>query len=178
MLFLRASLLIVGVFLVLASSGCVEDKDFGESNNLRPDVNRNVDVNANGNVADDNEERLDSLINLPFEPIENSFREDPPPAANTENAKARRLTIVLRFTPENAAKLVETASKQQPPFKTDVEAEPWFPAELIAKSGTSGNEQLRGIGYSAADFVKAPWLKGSLIRIEDTDYFVLILQNL
>lgn len=177
----RVLSLIVISIVACCSISCVEDKDFGEANNLRPNVNRNVDINENSNIAEDSEEKLDRLINLPFTPIENSFREEAVRAATNSNRAPgpndKRLVVVLRFSPEDTESLVEKVSKHQEVFKTDVEPETWFPAELIAKSGTSGNEQLKGTGYSAKDFAKSPWLNGSLIRIDETDYFVLVLQT-
>jgi hypothetical protein len=135
----------------------------------------------NKNLAEDNEDKLDSLINLPFEPEENVYREEQLPVvegnSRVPDPNDRRLTVVLRFSDENAEKLIAKVTTEKPPFKTEIEAPSWFPAELIAKSSTSGNERLNGTGYSSRDFVKSPWLNGSLIRVDETNYFVLILQT-
>ncbi len=179
--FTRAIFLVAVALILLAVASCVEDKDYGEANSLRPNVNRNVESNTNQNIADDSEEKLDSLVRLPFEPIENVFREESVASASNTGAGAtpaeKRLVVVLRFTPENTAKLIQKVSGNGTPFKTAVDAEPWFPAELIAKSGASGGEQLKGTGYNARDLGVAPWENGSLIKIDDTDYFVLFLQQ-
>lgn len=179
--FTRALFFILAVAFSLTLTSCVEDKDYGEANSLRPNVNRNVESNTNQNIADDSVEKLDSLINLPFDPVENVFREEPVTNdANKDDASKptdKRLIVVLRFSPEDTEKLIKKTSGYSTPYKASVEAEPWFPAELIAKSGTAGNEQLNGTGYSAQDFALAPWLEGSLIKIEDTEYFVLQLQT-
>lgn len=176
----RAIFFVLALSVIFIGSSCVEDKDYGEANTLRPNVNRDVESNTNQKVAEDNEEKLDSLVNLPFEPIENVFREEPV-VSNTNTAVSpepgeKRLMIVLRFSTEDTASLIKRASSQGEPYQTSVDPEPWFPVELIAKSGTSGNEQLKGTGYSAKDFVKAPWLNGSLVKINDTEYFVLQLR--
>ncbi|MEZ5305848.1 MAG: hypothetical protein R2684_01750 [Pyrinomonadaceae bacterium] len=171
--------LILCVFAVVSSS-CVEDKDYGEANNLRPNVNREVEVNDNESIAEDNEDKLGTLINLPFTPVENSYREDlvgPDGRQPKDGLGARRLTVVLKFSEEDTTKLVEKLTTKKTPFKMEVEAEPWFPAELVAKSGTAGNEMLKGTAYGAVDFVRAPWTSGSIVRIDETDYFVLILQS-
>ena len=171
-------LVVIAVCFFVCS--CVEDRDYGQATNLRPDVNRNVEVNANANIANDSEIALDEIINLPFEPEESIFRE----IAISEDAsnrvpgpKDKRLTVVLSFSEEDTRSILENARTVKPPFETEVEAEPWFPAELLAKSETSGNQQLKGMGYSAKEFTKSPWLNGSLIRIDETRYFVLILQT-
>ncbi len=181
MLFARAIPLIITLSVVFVSASCVEDRDYGEASNLRPNINRNVEVNANANVAEDSEEKLDELVNLPIGPEENVFREERVTEANTSNragtAADKRLTVVLRYTEENSDKLVRMLSERNPPFKTEVASEAWFPAELKAKSETTGNQQLKGTGYSADDFAKPPWMKGSIIRIDETNYFILILQT-
>lgn len=181
MSFARAISLIISLSFAIAALSCVEDKDYGEAGNLRPDINRNVQVNENDNVAEDSEIKLDALVNLPIEPEESVFNEEPILNANTSNSNSesvgKRLKVVLRYSEEDAAKLVRRLAKENPPFETEVAAESWFPAELKAKSETSGNQQLKGKGYSAVDFAKAPWLNGSVIRIEETNYFVLILQT-
>jgi len=181
MSFSRAPVRLIIILFAIAVAGCVEDKDYGEVSNLRPNVNRNVDVNSNQNIADDSEEKLDSLVNLPFEPVENIFREDEVvTAGNSERSPGpadRRLTVVLRFSPDDTKALLDKVSKGKAPFETFIEPEPWFPAELKAKSETSGSQQLKGIGYGAQDFMKSPWSNGSLVRIDETDYFVLTLQT-
>lgn len=179
--FTRAIILASALLIVLSAAACVEDKDYGEANSLRPNVNRNVESNTNQNIADDSVEKLDTLINLPYEPVENVFREERIESASNSDVPAKsadkRLVIVLRFSPEDTSKIIEKAAGYGAPFEVQVEAEPWFPAELIAKGGTSGNEQLSGTGYSARDFATEPWINGSLIKIDETDYFVLLLQT-
>ena len=181
MLFARATLGSIWLLSVLLLVSCVEDKDYGEANTLRPNVNRDVQLNSNDAVAEDSATKLDSLINLPFEPEENEFKisdvvqngED----SATPGPKDRRLTVVLRFSKEDTEKLVDRLERRKKPFETEIEAETWFPAELKAKSDASGNQQLKGSGYGAEEFTKSPWLNGSLIRVSDTDYFILILQT-
>ncbi|MDH3530196.1 MAG: hypothetical protein OEQ28_11555, partial [Acidobacteriota bacterium] len=107
----RLPLSLVLFLCVFVVSGCVEDKDYGEASNLRPDVNRNVDVKSNENIADDSEETLDALVNLPFEPVENVFRQDDlVPVGNSNSSPGptgRRLTVVLRFSPEDTKAIID-----------------------------------------------------------------------
>ncbi len=171
------------LFTCLFSLSCLsEDKPIDDVNTLRPNVNQNanVNVNANANVVDDSEIKLKEMVNLPYEPIEDSpWREEE--LGNKDNRAPgptdRKLTAVLKFSEEDTKKILETASKNKEPFDTDVDAESWFPAELIAKSETTGDNTLKGKGYSADEFVKPPYSVGTLVFIEGADYFILVLQT-
>lgn len=169
------------LLVTVVSLSCVEDKDYGEANNLRPDINRNVSVNTDGNVAEDEQVALDELINLPFKPVESVFRENEVSAASDSNRVPgptdRRLTVVLRFSEEDTIKVMEKIKGEKAPFDAVVEPETWFPAELRAKGDAAGDQQLKGKGYGAKPFTKTPWLNGSIVRVDETDYFVLTLQT-
>lgn len=173
------SVIIFSLFLISCTN---PDIDEGEVNKLRPDVNKNANVNVdpNANVAEDSEVELKSLINLPYEPEENVYREDKVGDANNNRVPGptdRKLTAVLKFSEENTEKLVKELEKKANPFESKVDPEPWFPAELIAKSQMSGDETIKGTGYSAEMFFKTPYLSGSITRINETEYFVLFLQT-
>lgn len=170
------------ILITLFSISCATaDVDKGEVNKLRDDINKNVNLNVdpNANVAEDNEAELTSLINLPFEPEENVYRVDQPNgSANNSSAKnGNKLTAVLKFNSDDAEKLVEEIKSKGVIPEAKIDPEPWFPAELIAKSQTSGDESIKGIGYKADVFYKNPYTSGTLTRVNDTDYFVLILHS-
>ena len=109
MLFARA---ITPILLAISffSVACVEDKDYGEANNLRPEVNSNVNSNApvEEKPAEDSKQKLETLIKLPIEPEEADFRVD----SMSKNAGEERvpgpedymLTVVLKYSDENAGK--------------------------------------------------------------------------
>ena len=171
---------IISIFTISCTS---PDVDEGDVNKLRPEINKNANVNVdpNANIAEDNEIELNSLINLPFEPVENVYREDQlGTAANNNRVPGptdRKLTAVLKFSAEDTVKLVEQLQEKGRPFESKIDSEPWFPAELIAKSQTSGDESIKGTGYPAELFYKSPFLGGTLLRVGDTDYFVLMLHT-
>ncbi|MDQ3042529.1 MAG: hypothetical protein M3R11_09180, partial [Acidobacteriota bacterium] len=71
--------------------------------------------------------------------------------------------------------IVASAERYKTPAPADIDAEDWFPPELVAKSQESGDASLKGIGYAANDFLQPPYSNGRLTRINDTDYFVLEL---
>jgi len=184
-MFAPKAILIVTLFTtILFSASCVEDKDMGEANKLRPNVNQNsnVEVNTNANVAEDSEVKLKELINLPYEPIEDSpFREDKIGNAVNDNRVPgptdRKLTAVLKFSKEDTEKVVEAGMKDGKAFEKSIDSESWFPAELIAHSQTTGDNTIKGVAYGADEFVKTPYSVGTLVRVNDSDYFVLILQT-
>ncbi len=172
------------LLLTIFSLACfTPDVDEGEVNKLRPEVNENANVNIdpNANVAEDNETELNSLINLPFEPDENVYREDTVgKSANTNRVPGptdRKITAVLKFSKENTEKLLDQLKESGNSFESKIESEPWFPAELIAKSQTTGDATIKGTGYKADIFFKTPFNSGTLMRVNDTDYFILTLQT-
>ncbi len=166
---------------VMFYSCATPDVDEGEVNRLRPVVNKNANVNVdpNANVAEDNELKLNSLINLPFEPEENDYREDVIGIQDgrVPSPTGRKLTAVLKFSTEDTKSLIDQLKEKGTPFETKADSETWFPAELVAKSQTAGDERLKGTGYSAKGFYKPPYSRGSVTHIDDTEYFVLILQT-
>ncbi len=81
----------------------------------------------------------------------------------------------MKFTTEQADEIVKRAETYKAPVAVQMEAEEWFPPELIAQSGASGDDTIKGNSYAANDFVKTPYTGGKLTRIVNTDYFVLEL---
>jgi len=160
--------------------GCVEDKDYGEqANSLRPQENQNqqakIDPNSNSDVAEDSEIKLGELVTVPFDTEQDAvWREDELPA---DAGGGKRLIAVFRFSKENGEKLREQLSEKGTPFDAKVDPESWFPAELIARSATTGDEILKGKGYNASSFARRPYKSGTLVHIDETDYYVLTLQT-
>lgn len=163
------------LFTLLFSISCLsEDKPIDDVNTLRPNVNENSNLNignSNANVVEDNEVELREKINLPYEPIGDSpWQEDTKSVPN-------KLKAVLKFSEEDTQKLLEKVRGGNKNLAVSIDAESWFPAELIAKSDSTGDTTLKGIEYSATDFVKSPYSEGNLIFIDGADFFVLNLQT-
>ena len=170
-----ASLLLIN--LVFASS-C--------SNTNVVETNKNTGNNAansnknggNSNVVNDNVDQLLEIVRLPEVPEDVVWKEETL-GKNDDNRVPgptdKKLTAVLRYTPENAAKIVALVQKNKAPEQTEISTESWFPEELIAQSQLSGNESLKGTAYGANDFFNIPYGNGKITRIEGTDYFVLEL---
>jgi hypothetical protein len=172
------------VAIALLFSACLSPQESNiDSNTLRPNINTNFNSNtdANSNTSEDDETALNTLINLPFVPKENAWRKERITADANSNVAPEptdyKLTAVLKFSENDTQELISKSKGNKMPFKTELEAESWFPAELIAKGETSGDSTLKGLAYGVEDFVKAPYSSGVLIQIDDTDYFVLVLQT-
>ncbi|CAN5397114.1 hypothetical protein BH20ACI1_BH20ACI1_29690 [soil metagenome] len=166
------------IFLI---SGCGKDESSNANISAANDQSAIV-KNDNANIPKDDVEELDKIINLPMQPEDATWREDnlldKQNNNNTPVPKGKKLTVVLKFTSEDAQKIVEQIDKTKPAFASDVDAASWFPPELIAKSQEFGDETLKGISYSADNFLRDPYKNGKITRINDTDFFVLELTSL
>ncbi len=162
------ALLIVTFFL----SACLGNQS-GDSNSNASNTLLTANSNRETTVQDD-VENLGKIIKLPSAPLEATYSETSP---NDRNAapNEKKLVAVLKFSPEDAAKIVTNAGKYKPSVVSDIDAEMWFPPELVAKSQETGDEYLKGVEYAANDFIQPPYLNGKLTRLNNTDYFVLEL---
>lgn len=176
----KAGLILTICFLFIGS--CKQYDDTQNINAPTPDLSQTANVNNAANLAKDDTEELHEIIKLPFEPDEEAtvWRETPLADKNSDNRipapTDKKLVAVLKFSKEDTEKLVELASTHQPPPQiAETTTETWFPAELTAASSLSGNQTLKGTAYSAEDFLKTPYSNGRLIKINETDYFILEL---
>lgn len=129
---------------------------------------------ANANIqkessANDSAEELALLIVLPLEPTEVAWREEA--VAGSQNE--RRLKAALRFEPSDANKIAEQAGQAKAPVDVEIDGEEWFPPELVAQSEMNEGSKLKGKEYAPDTMLQQPFTKGRLIRIENTDYFIL-----
>jgi len=125
-------------------------------------------VQENSNAAKTNVEELGMLVNVPYEAEDIVWKED---------SDKKSLKAVLRFSPEDAAKLVAEATTQGTPQNVTLSSETWFPAELIAQSDMTGDDTLHAIAYPANTFFQDPYAAGRILRVDGTDYFVLELSK-
>lgn len=161
-------LIIIICFALVLTASCSNqsEQNSANANNAAPKNNSNGESLT---VSRDDTAELNSMVILPFVPEETVFREEP--EAKAPNAK--KLIAVLKFTSDDAKKLSEQAAKHRQPEAVQVGAEDWFPAELIAQTQLSGDETLKGTAYGANDFMQMPYKTGRLIRVENSDYFIL-----
>ncbi|HMT09661.1 MAG TPA: hypothetical protein PKA82_16805 [Pyrinomonadaceae bacterium] len=150
------------VLSILGLMSACGNSSGNNSNSSSADANPATKINANSARTD--VEELGVRVNLPFETEEAVWK---------EVAAEKKLIAVIRFTPENSAKIVADAEKARPATRVDVTSETWFPPELIAQADMTGDDRLAGNSYAAISFVAPPYTDGSLIRIDNTDYFIL-----
>ena len=162
-------------FSIFFASACtrVENVNVSQSQN-------NQSANNNAQIVNDDVEELGKIIKLPLAPEEATWREDNLNAqaageSKTSAQERKKLTAVLRFTDEDTAKIVAQTENNKSSKASEVEAEDWFPAELVAQSQLSGDETLQGSTFPADDFFQLPYAKGNITRINNTNYFVLEL---
>lgn len=123
----------------------------------------------------DNVDEFQQLVRLPLKPEEVVWKETALEPSRLPDAAAKRLIAVLRFTPENASRLSDQAAKSRPPAPESLDTEAWYPEELIAKAGTSGDGKLAGQSYAADEFLLPPYTQAKLTRIDNTDFFIIEL---
>ena len=157
-----AAILALISFSVL-SPACGGNANRAADSNISPSTSGQINVNAN--AAKSNVEELGVLINVPpYETEDVAWKEYP---------SQKRIVAVLLFSPEDSAKIVAEAEKFGQPSAATISSEPWFPAELIAQGEMSGEDNLNGRAYPANQFFQEPYTNGRLMRIDNTDYFVL-----
>lgn len=175
---LPASPLILAV--LLCATAC-SDSNVVNSNAANQTVNSGDKKRAE--VSDDLA-GLSALVRLPEVPSRSETADEPETRdreevvwheVETSDPKGKKLTAVLKYSPEVTAKIIESAEKHKPAALADVDAEDWFPPELVAKSHEAGDAALKGVEYAANDFLQPPYTTGRLTRINNTDYFVLEL---
>jgi hypothetical protein len=152
-------ILILLSFLILFSAAC----GGLDANSNSANANAANSSQAN-NAAKTNVEELAILINVPYESEEVFWKDD---------ASHKRIVAVLRFPANEAERLITDAQKIRPPQKVTINAESWFPPELVAQSDVSGDDTLSGQAYAANAFYQDAFNDGRIIKVDDSDYFVL-----
>lgn len=130
----------------------------------------NQTANNNAQSVNDDVEELGKIVKLPLAPEEATWREE-----DLNVPVRKKLTAVLKFNDQDAAKIVAQTDNNKTAKASEIEAEDWFPAELVAQSQLSGDETLKGSTFAADDFFQPPYNKGNITRINNTNYFVLEL---
>jgi hypothetical protein len=165
-----ASLAAFWLIVLLFTASCSNSENANANN-----ANQNVNANAKNKIsAKDNADELSALIKLPIVPDDKldervDWRED------TVHQKGKRLTAVLKYNEENTAQIVALAEKHKPAAPVQVGVEEWYPEELTAQTQLSGNESLKGLAFDARDFYNSPYTRGRLIKIAESNFFILEL---
>jgi hypothetical protein len=157
-------LLLTIVFFNACSGNKTANVNSSVSDN-RQTANSISEINAHDDV-----EELAKIIKLPAAPDEATYSEINSGGSAPNNKK---LVVILKFPTAAANQIAASAERYKPPAPADVDAEDWFPPELVAKSQETGDASLKGVEYAANDFLQPPYASGRLTRVNDTDYFVL-----
>jgi hypothetical protein len=112
-------------------------------------------------------------VRLPYRPEDAIWQADE--LDNSGASVKKKFIAVLKFASADADEIVLRAEKYKPAIVSEIDAENWFPAELIAQSQLSGDETLKGSAYAVNDFLQTPYTDGRIIRIAETNFFVLEL---
>lgn len=170
MLLARAKFICVILLTLSVFAACRESEDQNSQTSNTAQTSQTNSENVDSNLPSDDVEELEKLIKLPFHPEEATWR--------TENLNKKRLVAVLKFSVEEVNQIVVQAERYKPAAPVEIEAENWFPAELIAQTQLSGDETLKGNSYAANDFFNPPFADGRITRVNETNIFVLELNGL
>lgn len=167
----RAKFICAFLLTLFFCASCRETENSNQqSANSVQTANTNSEY-AVSNLPKDDIEELEKTIKLPFRPEDAIWRADETAGASGK----RKLLAVLKFSVEHANQIALQAEKYKPAAESEIDAENWFPAELIAQSQLSGDETLKGISYAANDFFQQPYTNGKITRVAETNFFVLEL---
>jgi hypothetical protein len=131
-------------------------------------VSENKPANTNSNTANDSVEELRSLIQLPFEPEDLSWRQ-------WNDQGKQKLVAVILLTPEAYRSMNAKHGIGGTPVQVNVEQ--WFPSELTTMAEMNEDMTVKGNAFAANDFFQPPFVSGNVIFIPDTNYIVLDLRS-
>lgn len=162
-------LLLAIVFIASCGGPTDSGNNAARTNSRQSSVNAN---SSNGAASNDDTAALAAQILMPIVPEEVKWREEA-----IRNSDGKKLVAVLKFTAEGAANMIAQASRHRPSEAVVLAPEDWFPEELVAQSQLAGDDSLRGDAYAASDFLQLPYKNGRLVKIENSNYFVLELST-
>lgn len=123
--------------------------------------------------------KLGQLITLPYQPLSVVWTSKVQGGGNSSapGPTDYSLTAVITFKPQDMAKIIASAQKQQPARNYQVPVQEWFPRALQAKAvqDGSGNQIIKGQRLSAQDFYKMSFSNGYLLQVPKTPYLILAL---
>ena len=161
---LKFGIIVTFIFSVGVLSSC----SGADSSNVNAGSNAANQSALDPKKGNDSAEELGSLVQLPFEPEEVTWR------ATDLDGKKRLVAVVLLTEADH-----RTFSAKHGAMGNDVQVnvEPWFPVELVTMGETSGENTIGGKASPAMEFYQPPYTGGSVIFIPDTNYLILDLQS-
>jgi hypothetical protein len=163
MMFRTISLFAI-VFSFALSFGCDSFQTPNNSNNVTPPK---ITVSE----ANDDIDEFEKLLRLPYYPEDVTWQETT--IENSPDGNGKKIRAILLFKKEDFEKIMALPDKKTPIGSVELEAEKWFPDELVARSDFSGDRVLKGTIYPADSFLAQPYTKGRLLQLDGTDFFIL-----
>jgi hypothetical protein len=156
----------VYIFILLTLLGFTACSDDTE-NEANKNTNSNTKIQKQiGEISDDADD-LTEFVKLPFIPEDVSWQQ-------LEVSGGKKIVAVIRFTAEDTMTIL---GQSQAAEKVEIAAERWFPQELTAQSDVSGDQVLHGTTYATNIFFKEPFNKGRIVKLDNSDYFVIEVTN-
>ncbi|MGQ0540587.1 MAG: hypothetical protein ACT4O9_01900 [Blastocatellia bacterium] len=164
----KTAFILTLILFVQSLSSCGGTASYTDNRQVSASSNA---ANAAAKTANDNIEELGMIVRLSLEPEEVVWHDEPV----ADRPQERKLTAVLLYLPANATKIISETSKHGPPVSSTITVQDWYPNELISQNDLADEQGLKGTTYRANEFVKAPFLEGTVTNIDGTDYFILEL---
>jgi hypothetical protein len=175
---LTAALIMIALLLAACASSNSQAVNNAVRNQTNAAQNMNESNAPNAEVKTDIE-GLEKQINLPVRPSEVRWTSEV-----FDNSKGSvpgptdyRLTALLKYDDRSAAELVQKLRAEIADTSLgNADVKSWFPDEVKKEAKTvDGKTYLEGAKYSPAAFLNAKYRNGNLIRVGNTNYFVLNL---
>lgn len=124
-------------------------------------------------------ERLAQQIALPVRPAAVLWRQEVLGKQNSSvpGPTDHRLVALLKYEEKDALALIEKVRGESKGMNVgNVDVEPWFPEEVKRLARKDDDRTIwEGAAYEADAFLRAPYTSGKLVRVGETNYFVLKL---
>lgn len=170
-------------------SGCPSSAKQNSSNAANNSATGDTETNKNmanlqntENTQEDVSTDIDQLaknINLPVRPAQVVWKKK---TMNNEGGDIPGpndylLTAVLKYSDADIGKLEEkTGRNKNETAQGTAEIEEWFPADVKSSAKEiNGEKSLTGEKYDAKAFARSPYNNGTLLRVGNSNYFVLKL---
>lgn len=169
-------LIVLGV-VILHSTACSfpSGQPVGDLKNRTGSINSSMDKDAE--ISDDIEV-LAQNINLPFRPAEAKWQAKTMGNLNSSvpGPTDYELTAVLKYTDADAQMLIKRLEEIPVDKKIgSIKVKEWFP-EDVRSAAQKINDQIviEGANYSPDLYLRSPYSGGKLIRVGNTNNFVLV----
>ncbi len=160
---IKQFILLIGLLFLVA---CAEEPNANDANSNQTQEK----ISTSKSEVSDDFVILGERVKLPFEPDDVKWQEE-----TFENGK--KITAVIKFYREDIDKLLTMLEKVEVNEAVGIEPEEWFPDEIKAQAEQTGDATMRGTYYKTTTFQQEPFTKGTLVRITNTDYFILYLST-